>query len=133
MNSKSGHEAILFYDGYCGLCNSSVQFVLRHEKSATLIFAALQSDFGKSELSTLQPLPDSLILRENGNFYVESDAALRLCRYLKWYWRWMQLFLLVPKFVRNTVYRWIARNRYTWFGKVDYCSIGGFSKERFIQ
>jgi predicted DCC family thiol-disulfide oxidoreductase YuxK len=133
MNGKTEHEAILFFDGTCGLCNSSVQFVLRHEKNTTLTFAALQSDFGQSKLAALQPLPDSLVLFKHGKFYVESDAALHLCSYMKWYLSWLQIFLLIPRFVRNAIYRWVARNRYTWFGTVEYCSIGELTPERVIR
>jgi len=133
MNGKTEYEAILFFDGYCGLCNASVQFVLQHEKSAQLTFAALQSSFATERLRALQPLPDSLVLYANGIYYTESDAALRLCKYMKWYLRWLVVFLVVPRIIRNGVYRWIAKKRYNWFGRTEYCSVNGAVKERMIR
>ncbi len=132
MNGKTEHEAILFFDGYCGLCNASVQFVLRHERVRDLHFAALQSSFATERLRALQPLPDSLVLYANGVYYTESDAALRLCRYLRWYLSWLVLFLAVPRSVRNGVYRWVAKKRYNWFGRTDYCRVNIAGKGRII-
>ena len=133
MNGKTEHEAILFFDGYCGLCNASVQFVLQHEKSAQLTFAALQSSFATERLRALQPLPDSLVLYANGIYYTESDAALRLCKYMKWYLRWLLVFLVVPRIVRNGVYRWVAKKRYNWFGRTVYCRVNSAAKGRVIE
>jgi predicted DCC family thiol-disulfide oxidoreductase YuxK len=132
MNGKTEHEAILFFDGYCGLCNASVQFVLQHEKSAQLTFAALQSSFATERLRALQPLPDSLVLYANGIYYTESDAALCLCKYMKWYLRWLLVFLVVPPIVRNGVYRWIAKKRYDWFGRTEYCSVNSVVSGRVL-
>lgn len=133
MNGKTEHEAILFFDGYCGLCNASVQFVLRHERASDLHFAALQSSFATERLRALQLLPDSLVLYANGVYYTESDAALRLSKYLRWYLRWMVLLLIVPQFLRNGIYRLVAKRRYAWFGRTEYCSVNRAVKERMIR
>lgn len=132
MNGKTEHEAILFFDGYCGLCNASVQFVLRHERASVLHFAALQSAFATEHLRASQPLPDSLVLYASGVYYTESDAALRLCKYLRWYLRWMVLLLIFPRFLRSGVYRLVAKNRYRWFGRSEYCRVNGTVKGRII-
>jgi predicted DCC family thiol-disulfide oxidoreductase YuxK len=76
---------------------------------------------------------DSFILIEDEKTYQRSAAALRLYNKLPWYWKWSQLFWIVPKFLRDGVYDWIARNRYRWFGKKDECMIPAADvKERFL-
>jgi predicted DCC family thiol-disulfide oxidoreductase YuxK len=76
---------------------------------------------------------DSLVLEEDGQFYSQSDAALRLTKYLRWYWQALQLLWVFPPFLRNAVYRWIARHRYSWFGKLEQCRMPRLEdKERFL-
>lgn len=107
-------KRIIFYDGDCGFCNRSVQFVLDHEKSDVLHFAALQSGFAldffeehrleKADLSTFY-------FWEDGHMYTKSSGALRLLKYLRFPWTLLRIFLLVPRFIRNAVYDWIAARR----------------------
>lgn len=118
-------KTILFFDGNCGLCNRSVKFVLRKEKDQKLIFSPLQSEFAKK---TLQPFHlennmDSMVLLENGKVHLRSSAALRVTKYLKGLWPMMMMFIIVPPFIRNAVYNYIAKNRITWFGTADYCEM----------
>jgi predicted DCC family thiol-disulfide oxidoreductase YuxK len=124
MNEIS--EPILLFDGVCNLCSSSVQFVLTHNKKENVKFASLQSDFASDALRN-SDLPtnylNSLVLLENGKTYVKSDAALRLAKHLNGFWKLGGVFLIVPKFIRNLVYDWIANNRYRWYGKKEVCWI----------
>lgn len=117
---------ILLFDGVCNLCCSSVQFVLSHNKKGNIRFASLQSDFAKNQLD-LFDLPDdylkSLVLLENDEVFVKSEAALRLARHLDGIWRINSVFLTVPRFIRDGVYDFIAKHRYNWFGKKDVCWI----------
>ena len=118
--------AILLFDGICHLCNSSVQFVLKHDRSARFHFASLQSEVAKQFLAAYQqtgPLPESVILLYEGKVYSESDAVIQTLVLLGGIWKSALVFKLVPRFIRNAVYRWIAKNRYRWFGKYDSCSI----------
>lgn len=118
-------KTILFFDGNCGLCNRSVKFVLRKEKNSELLFSTLQSDFAKKilkEKSVTENL-DTMVLLENGEIYLRSSAALRLTKYMKGLWPALLIFILVPPFIRNAVYNYIAKNRITWFGIADYCEI----------
>lgn len=115
----------LLFDGVCNLCNGAVQFVLDHERDHELRFAALQSPEAK-ELLGDHPLPsglDSVILVEGGEVFTHSDAALRVARHLGMPWRLLSAFRVVPRFVRDAVYRFIARHRYRWFGKSETCRI----------
>ncbi len=109
-------KAILFYDGDCALCNKSVQFVIDHEKENTkpILFCALQSDYAKQvlakynfnfkELSSLALLIDDVV-------YYKSTAALNLTRFLKAPYNWLMVFKIVPRFIRDGVYNYVAKNR----------------------
>jgi predicted DCC family thiol-disulfide oxidoreductase YuxK len=125
LTELTQHQPVLFYDGVCNFCNSSVNFIIKKEKRPTLTFAALQSDAGDVVKATFgnNPVPDSLILFDNGKVYVKSSAALRITRYLRGGWPLFGIFWIIPPFIRHFVYDFIARNRYKWFGKKDQCMI----------
>jgi len=126
MNSKYSHKTILLFDGYCNLCHSSVQFVLKHEKADTLFFTSLQSATGKEILKQYKIDSDkvtSLVLIENDAAYIKSTAALRISKYLKGLYPMAFLLLIIPSFIRNSIYDYIAKNRYKWFGKKDTCIV----------
>ena len=119
------HPIILF-DGVCNFCNAAINFIIRQDSRKIFRFAALQSAAGQQLLKQYQ-LPTinfgSFILIDNGAVYQKSAAALKVYSQLAWYWKWTQIFWIVPAFVRNGVYDVIAKNRYKWFGKKDACMI----------
>jgi predicted DCC family thiol-disulfide oxidoreductase YuxK len=123
----STDSPILFFDGVCNLCNKSVQFVIRHDQAGNVKFATLQSAAGEAArdavLKAYGRVPDSIILYDNGRYYVQSTAALRLAGYLDGGWRFLKTFLFIPAFIREPLYKLIARNRYRWFGKQDECML----------
>lgn len=115
---------IVLFDGVCNLCNGSVQFLLKRDREARFRFAALQSDTGRSLLAEHGLDPNALssvVLIEDGKIWQESSAALRIARYLPGAWKLLRVFAAVPRPLRDAVYRWIARNRYRWFGKTETC------------
>ena len=116
------NNLIIFYDGLCGLCDRSVQFIIRHDKEKKFRFAALQSDFALQVLGE-KKLADSFILYENDIVSERSTAALKVCKTLGGYLGMLYIFILIPKKLRDEIYSWIARNRYKWFGKFDACKI----------
>jgi predicted DCC family thiol-disulfide oxidoreductase YuxK len=125
-NSSSGNpqETVIFYDGVCNLCNAAVQFVLKRDKKAVFTFCSLQSYRAKELLPAYfseSNEPSSIVLKENNHVYTESTAALRICKHLRGLWPVLYVFILVPRFVRDGVYRFIARNRYKWFGQSESC------------
>ena len=67
--------------------------------------------------------PDSVVLIEDGKAYTHSAGALRVARHLRAPWRWLRVFWIVPRPLRDAVYRWFARHRYRWFGKTDACRV----------
>jgi predicted DCC family thiol-disulfide oxidoreductase YuxK len=117
-------ERIIFFDGVCNLCNGAVNFVIDRDKKGRFKLAALQSEeakpflkgagLDKDELSTI-------LLYEDGKMYKKSTAALRIARNLDGLWPLLYVFMIVPRFIRDGVYSWIAKNRYKWFGKKDSC------------
>ncbi len=130
------HPVILF-DGVCNFCNAGVNFILRQDRFKVFRFAALQSGAGKKILAKFQ-LPekdfDSFLLLENNKLYKYSTAGLRIYGKLPWYWKWTQVFWLVPAFLRDPVYHLIARNRYKWFGKKDQCMVPSADiRDRFLK
>lgn len=115
---------LILFDGVCHLCAWSVQFIIKRDPHSVFRFASLQSEIGRGIMRQHgldETALDSFILVEDGQARRESDAALRVCKHLPWPWRWFPLFLLVPRVLRDPVYRFIARNRYRWFGKSDAC------------
>jgi predicted DCC family thiol-disulfide oxidoreductase YuxK len=129
-------KTILFFDGLCGLCSRSVKFVLKKEKKDELFFSPLQSEFAKQKLKELHVSgnTETMVLLENNKIYFRSTAALRTTKYLKGLWPLMMGFLIVPKFIRDAVYSYIAKNRITWFGSADYCGmITPELKKRFLE
>lgn len=119
------NEAVILYDGVCNLCNASVRFILRYEKGPRYRFAPLQGDFA-SKVRYQYALPedsDSVVLIENNQIFTASTAALRIAKHLKVPWSWLFVFEVLPVSFRDAVYHWIARNRYRWFGKKDYCEV----------
>ena len=136
MPSFDTSKPIIFFDGVCNLCNSSVQFVIKRDKEAKFRFASLQSEAGQQVLQQFRLSQNdfnSFLLYEQGKLYTRSTAALRVLAQLKW-WKWAGVFQWVPPFIRNGVYNLVARNRYKWFGKRDECMIPTPElKGRFLQ
>jgi predicted DCC family thiol-disulfide oxidoreductase YuxK len=119
------HSVILF-DGVCNLCNASVQFIIKHDKKQLFRFAALQSAFGQNVVNKFNLADkniDSVILLENNSVLLKSDAALRIAKQLGGIYSMLYVFIVLPKFFRNRIYDFIARNRYRWFGKQESCMI----------
>lgn len=119
---------ILFFDGVCNLCNSSVQFILKHEKKETLYFSSLQSDFGQQFLkeNNLNFVSfDTIILFDNGDIYSKSEAIVKISKYLKFPYNFLSFLNFFPnsfyKHVGNLLYEIVSRNRYKFFGKMDSC------------
>jgi predicted DCC family thiol-disulfide oxidoreductase YuxK len=116
---------IVLFDGVCNYCNSMVNFAIRNDKKAILKFTPLQSATGirlREEYQIPKDI-DSVILIDQGKVYTYSDAAIRIAKYLRWPAKTVYGFTIVPKFIRQPIYKWIARNRYKWFGKTELCMI----------
>ncbi|MCG2419088.1 thiol-disulfide oxidoreductase DCC family protein [Aequorivita sp. F47161] len=117
---------IILFDGVCNLCNGAVNFVIERDKKNIFKFAALQSDIGReltSKLNIDTSKIDSIILIDGEKHYIKSSAALHITKHLTGGYPLLYGFMIFPKFIRNAVYEYIARNRYKWFGKRESCMI----------
>jgi predicted DCC family thiol-disulfide oxidoreductase YuxK len=123
MAMETAHPIVLF-DGVCNLCNGAVQFILRRDPTGRFRFASLQSPAGEELQTRLGIDPkalDSILLVEGERWYRESDAALRIASRMSGAWKALGVLRVIPRPLRDPVYRWIARNRYRWFGKQETC------------
>ena len=115
---------IVLYDGVCGLCNKFVQWVMQRESSPDLIFAPLDGPTARSLGYNLAgATPESIVLVCGDIKFYKSDAALRIAGFLRFPWNLLVAFRIVPRFLRDLVYNFVARNRYKWFGKFDSCPL----------
>lgn len=122
-NINSEHDVILF-DGVCNLCSNIVQFVIKKDHKDIFRFASLQSEFGQQVLKKFN-LPASnfntFILYKNGKIYLKSTGALLVAKQLSWPWPLLYSFIILPSFLRNALYNFVAKNRYKWFGQKATC------------
>ncbi|MDX1578795.1 MAG: thiol-disulfide oxidoreductase DCC family protein [Gemmatimonadota bacterium] len=123
---SAGDGPILLFDGRCNLCSGTVNFVLPRDPEGRIRFASLQSEVGREllEEAGVEPPgededPESLVLLEDGAAHTESEAALRVAEKLQAPWPLFTVFRILPRALRDPVYRWVARNRYRWFGRLD--------------
>jgi predicted DCC family thiol-disulfide oxidoreductase YuxK len=116
-------QATVLFDGVCNLCNASVDFIINRDPRAYFRFAALQSDAAKALGEATHGGPQSIVLIEDGKRYEQSAAALRIARRLSGAWPLLWIFIVVPRPVRDALYRFVARKRYAWFGRSDECRI----------
>ena len=120
------NQSIILFDGVCNFCNSAVNFVIKRDKNNLIQFSPLQTEIAH-ELLARHKLPTedmkSFIFIEEGKSYTQSTAALRVCRYLTGLWPLLYSLIIVPHFIRDGIYKWIAKNRYKWFGQKNECMI----------
>ena len=128
---------ILLFDGHCNLCNAWVQYVVKRDSSSTIRFASLQSGAGRRLLEEHKidaNYIDSLVLFEEEKFSVSSNAALRTLSYFDGWERHLIFLSVVPRSLRDLVYRFIAKNRYKWFGRREQCMVPTAElSKRFLQ
>ncbi|PJN48029.1 hypothetical protein PAEAM_61600 [Paenibacillus sp. GM1FR] len=130
-----GHPIVLV-DGVCHFCQGLTKWIIKRDPEGKYHFASLQSDVAKELLKKGNLSTDSMdtfVLIENGKYYTRSTAALRLAKGLKFPYPLLYVFIIIPKFIRNVVYNWVARNRYRWFGKDEACMLPTPEiKDRFL-
>lgn len=110
------HEAIVLFDGTCGFCNRGVRWLISRDRAARLRFAPLQSPIGQKYLSQFGLPPDyleSLVLIEPNRASTNSTGSFRILSYLPYPWKLLAGFLLVPRFIRDIGYRFVAMRRHS--------------------
>ncbi|MEO8517118.1 MAG: DCC1-like thiol-disulfide oxidoreductase family protein [Flavobacterium sp.] len=121
------NKKIILFDGVCNLCNSSVQYIIKHDTKDVFRFVSLQSELGQkiiNHIGIAQMHIDSIILYEPGiAYYYKSSAALQIAKDLSGIVTYATIFKIIPAGIRNIVYDYVAKNRYKWYGKQESCMI----------
>jgi len=121
------NKKIILFDGVCNLCDSTVQFIIKHDKEDLFRFVALQSDLGQEIINHIgldTSKTDSIILYEPGTaYYYKAEAALKIAKELGGVYSLLSIFTVLPNYLNNKVYDYVARNRYKWYGKKEECMI----------
>ncbi len=126
MNISEIKQPLILFDGYCNLCSSSVQFIIKRDKKNQYFFTSLQSDVGKKIIEHFKidsSKSESVLLVQQNKIYIQSTAALKITKNLSGFWPLLYFFIIIPTFLRNLVYQFIARNRFKWYGKKESCWI----------
>ena len=117
-------DNIVYFDGVCGLCNSAVDFFIKRDKKRQLLFTPLQGETASKRFNfSATETFDTIIFEQKGVLYYRSGAALKMLYTIGGFWSVAVVFFIFPKFIRNTVYDFISKNRYRWFGKKETCRI----------
>lgn len=137
MNDASSDSdgPIIVFDAMCVLCSANAAFVLRHDRAGRFRLASMQGDIGAAlnRRFGIDPAnPESLIVVEDGRALRDSDAVLAIWAGLDRPWDGLAAFRIVPRWLRDPVYRWIARHRYRLFGKRSTCWIPTTEQARRI-
>ncbi|WP_026673166.1 thiol-disulfide oxidoreductase DCC family protein [Alkalihalobacterium bogoriense] len=130
------NQRIVLFDGVCNLCHSLVTFIIKRDKNAKLSFASIQSEKGQ-QLLQYHGLPTndlkSFVYIEGDKCYTKSTAALHVCKRLDKLYPLLFIFIVIPKPLRDLVYRYVADNRYKWFGEKQECMLPTQNlKKRFL-
>jgi predicted DCC family thiol-disulfide oxidoreductase YuxK len=129
-------QPVLLFDGVCNMCNSLVIFVIRNDKKGKFKFASLQSDQGQQLLKNLSLSTnefDTFYFIQGNRYYTKSSAGLKVLKGLDGPWKLLYPLILVPKPLRDSIYRFVAKNRYKWFGKKEECMLPSPEmKKRFL-
>lgn len=128
---------VLFFDGNCLLCTNFTFFLIKLDKRKILKFSLLGSDFAKEKfLDAPEKIKqsDSVIFLEEGVFYEKSTAVLKIFKALGFPFLFFYFFIIIPSFLRDFVYDFMAKNRYSFFRKSKKCDLRSYSflKERII-
>lgn len=136
QNEEVVHPIILF-DGVCHLCNGMVQFIIQHDPDVVFRFAPLQSAYGQRQMNSFglggQDL-DSLVLLDNGQVFLKSDAVIGIAAYLNRPWFLIHFGRILPRSIRDKAYDILATHRYRWFGRKPTCMMPSLDiRARFLE
>lgn len=134
-NGEPLSKPLILFDGFCHLCDGFVQFILKHDSKEQFLFAPLQSQRAEAFFIDLKIPPsfkNSVVLIEGTRYFTESTAALRVASKLDFPWKFLGFLKIIPRFIRDPSYRFIAKNRYRWFGKKQTCFVSQ-DRTRFLD
>jgi predicted DCC family thiol-disulfide oxidoreductase YuxK len=128
-------KPIIFFDGVCGLCNRFVDFIIKADKRQQFLFAPLQGKTFKLLIESKKlHFPDSVVLYTEEKFDTKSSAALKIISSLGGIYATAKICYLLPKWMRDKLYDYVAKNRYQWFGKKETCRLPNpEERARFLE
>jgi len=119
------NQNIIFFDGYCGLCNKSVDWIIQKDHNRIFKYAPIQGETAR-QLNISSPNQnnyDTIIYFDHGQAYSHSTAILYVTKKLPYPWKLFSILIFIPTPIRDSIYKFISKNRYRWFGKSDTCRI----------
>lgn len=132
-SSEIKQHPVIVYDGVCVLCNGFVKWLIKNDNNKVFRFSTLQSDLGVSLKEGAGVQGDTVLLVFKNKTYVKSDVALQTMRHLGGWWSVLAIVRFVPRFLRDTIYDLVAKNRYRWFGEHESCLMPSPEiKDRFL-
>ncbi len=128
MAEPPGEHPVVLFDGVCNVCNWTVNFIIDRDPRSRFRFASLQSGaaralFGQLGRTIPEGDPESLVVIDGGRLYEKSGAMVRIARHMGGAWPLLAALLVIPRPLRDALYRWAAARRYRWFGKSDTCRV----------
>ena len=127
METWPRNKKIILFDGVCNLCDTTIQKVIKADTKDQFRFAALDSNIGKAILEHIgvdREKTDSMVLYVPGEaYYIKSEAALKIAAYLGGFYGLLQPFSIFPKSLSDSIYNYVAKNRYKWYGKKESCMV----------
>ena len=132
-NMKANLQRIVFFDGECHLCNGFVDTIITKDKTHIFQFAPLQGETAKALLPEQDRINlDTVIYFESGKIFHRSTAVLKILGQLDGVYKLSAVSWIIPGFLRDAVYKWVAKNRYAWFGKREFCRIPTPSERAYL-
>ncbi|MFC5401914.1 thiol-disulfide oxidoreductase DCC family protein [Cohnella soli] len=126
LREETTGYSIVLIDGVCHFCHGAARFIIARDKKAQFKFASLQSATGGrllGEGGLSATALDTFVLVEDGKYYAKSTAALKIAKRLSDGWPLLYAGIVLPKFIRDAIYDFVAKRRYRWFGRADSCML----------
>ena len=127
MEKLPKNKKIILFDGLCNLCDSAVQFIIKHDKKDVFRFVSLQSDIGKEISNYLgmnsEELNSIIVYQPGYAYYYKSEAVFEIAKELGGIYSLITIFSILPSSITDSIYDYIAENRYKWYGKKESCMI----------
>jgi predicted DCC family thiol-disulfide oxidoreductase YuxK len=123
--SEYEHKPVMYYDGECGLCATSVQWCLNRDRKGVLLFAPIQGDSYANIEDPSKPVDIStMVIHDQGRLFIKSSAVLRMLQLIGGFWAMFgYLGMICPRFIRDVVYDFVAKRRISWFGEAKFCQL----------
>lgn len=124
LDKIPANKQLILFDGVCNFCDNTIQKIIKADKKNIFVFTSIQSPIGQQVIKYIgvKPEVDSIILYQpNIAYYIESDAVLEIAKQLNGISSLLQVGKIIPKAMRNSLYRYVAKNRYKWYGKKEEC------------